>query len=158
MDFILNLLNLSFIDLAEHRRELVHMPDVIRPDAAEDAEHLLLLALGDGVAVHGLVHEGVEHVVGLLHLVGKADRAVAGMRDEVREHGVDAHGVALAHALAHDRGHVLRREDAGAQGVVEVVIHVGDVIGDAHEVGFNRVMRLSGRVIQNADARLVAEV
>ena len=38
------------------------------------------------------------------------------------------------------------------------MVHVGDVVGDAHDVRLQRVARLTGRVVQDADARLVAEV
>jgi ribosomal protein L1 len=78
--------------------------------------------------------------------------------DDVREDGVDAHAVALAHALAHDGGHVLRLHDAAAHGVVEVVIDVGHAVCQANDVGLERAARLPGRVVEDADARLVAEV
>ena len=80
------------------------------------------------------------------------------MGDDVREDGVDAHAVALAHALAHDGGHVLRLHDAAAHGVIEVVVDVGHAVCQAHHVGLERAARLPGRVVEDADARLVAEV
>ena len=134
------------------------MVDIIFPDAPENILHLALLALGDGVVVHALVHEGREHVHGLAHIGRHAQLAVAAVGDDVREDGVDAHAVALAHALAHDGGHVLRLHDAAAHGVVEVVIDVGHAVGQAHDVGLERAARLPGRVVEDADARLVAEV
>ena len=80
------------------------------------------------------------------------------MGDDVREDGVDAHAVALAHALAHDGGHVLRPHDTAAHGVVEVVVDVGHAVCQANDVGLERAARLPGRVVEDADARLVAEV
>ena len=134
------------------------MVDIIFPDAPEDILHLALLALGDGVVVHALVHEGREHVHGLAHIGRHAQFPVAAVGDDVREDGVDAHAVALAHALAHDGGHVLRLHDAAAHGVVEVVVDVGHAVGQAHDVGLERAARLPGRVVEDADACLVAEV
>ena len=42
--------------------------------------------------------------------------------------------------------------------VVEVVVDVGHAVGQAHHVGLERAARLPGRVVEDADARLVAEV
>ena len=134
------------------------MVDIILPDAAEDVLHLAFLALGDGVVVHALIHEVGEHIHGLLHLRRHFQCAVAAVGDDVREDGVDAHAVALAHALAHDGGHILRLHDAAAHGVVKVVVDVGNAVSQAHDVGLERAARLAGRVVEDADARLVAEV
>ena len=99
--------------------------------------------------------EGLERFV---HGRGHFELALGAVFDDVHEDGIDAHAVALADALADDLRHVLGSHDAAAHGVVQIVVHIGHAVAQAHDVGLERIAREAGGVVQDAEARLEAEV
>ena len=63
----------------------------------------------------------MEKRKGLLHPGGHFQHAVCAVLDEVVDEGVDALAVSLAAVAAYALGHGVGLDDAGADGVVQVV-------------------------------------
>ena len=134
------------------------MAAVIAVQRAEDAVHLALLALGDRMDVDIAVHIAVEIVEQLLHLRRHLQHALCAVLHKVRDKGVDALAVALAAAAADALRHLVGGEQPRADRVVEVVVDVGDAVAQAHDRGLARVVGRAVRVMEDAHARLKAEI
>ena len=134
------------------------MLDVVRVQPLKNALYLVLLALGDGVGVHIGEHEAVEVVEGTLHGGGEARRPVGAAADEVGNKGVDALAVALPALAADTLRHSLLGQQPGADGVVQIVVYVGNAVAQAHHGGLAGVVRGAVGVVQDAHAGLLAEI
>ena len=112
------------------------MLEVIVKKRADDAVNFALLALGDRICVHVRIHEGVEEIDRLLHVIAHLNFSAAAVFNEVEHDRINPLTVALAAARADHVGNVLGAEYSGADGVVKVVIYVRYAVGKANEEGF----------------------
>ena len=134
------------------------MLEVIVKKRADDAVNLALLALGDWICVHVRIHEGVEEIDRLLHVIAHLNFSAAAVFNEVEHDRINPLTVALAAARADHVGNVLCAEYSGADGVVKVMIYVRYAVGKANDGRLGRVVRRAVRVMQDAHARFIAQV
>ena len=117
--------------------------------------HFLVVGLGARVEVDVLVHKLAQRVGGRQGVrthgqqrrVGRRARAAGPpvIVDQVAHHGVNAQGVRVAQHRHRIGGQVARLQQPGAHGVVDVVVDVGDRVGDLDDLPFQRARHAPGR-------------
>ena len=113
------------------------MGQIILVQLPDDLVHLLLLGLGGLVHIHGGIHEVPQGEEGFILLRADPHIPVAVGEDAVY-HGGDAGGL----RLAQHGGAVLRQggrvQHTGPDGVLDVVVDVGDLVGHPHDAALGR--------------------
>ena len=113
------------------------MGQIILVQLPDDLVHLLLLGLGGLVYIHGGIHEVPQGEEGFILLRADPHIPVAVGEDAVY-HGGDAGGL----RLAQHGGAVLRQggrvQHTGPDGVLDVVVDVGDLVGHPHDAALRR--------------------
>ena len=125
-------------------------------------EHLLglsLLALGQGVGVDALEHELPQGGHGLSHLRGLADGVlVPAGGDHVLHQGVDPLPVGEAQNFGDGQGDVHGVDDPAPEGVLNVVVDVGDLVSQADHLALQGGGLPALGVADDAVAHLPGEV
>ena len=120
---------------------------------------LALLPLGGGIGVHAGEHKVLQRQHGLGHRRGLSDfrLARAGL-DGVPHQRVDPRPVGKAQHLAGLQGDVHGIENAAPQGVLDVVVDIGDVVGQPDHLALQRGSGGAARVAEDAVAHLPGQV
>ena len=126
------------------------------------AQHLLcfaLLPLAHGVGIHAVEHKVLQQHQGLLLLRGLADVVLsrAGLNGVGHQSG-DALRVGIAQHLRRLQRDVHGVDDAPPQGVLDVVVDIGDQVGQAHRLPLQRLGLGPLGVADDAVAHLPGQV
>ena len=153
------------------------MGAVVLEEEGDDGHAALRFRDDGGVEVDALEHELAQGVGGALDGRAHGDEGQAlrgdkpgggpGVIDNVAGEGVDAIAVGGAEDAARFRGEVVLRQHAGADGIADVVVEVGEGIGDFHDLAFQRIGDAPGfgedvlpylGAFEDGIARLIGEV
>ena len=136
-------------------------------ELAEEPFCLFDFLADDGGGVELAVEVIAQRVEGVADFWDEIDFAVARALNEAADHGVDALGGGAAEDVERVLGEIVEGDDAGADGVVDVVVDVRDRVADAHNLAFEGAGDLAGAaleddlafgVVQDAVADFVGEV
>ena len=78
--------------------------------------------------------------------------------DDIEDDRIDAPAVAVAERADAVRRQVRLRDDAGADGVVDIVVEVGDAVRHGDDLALERGRRAAALVVQDAVAHLEGQV
>ena len=104
------------------------------------------------------IHVGMEKVEGILHAGRKGNDTVCAVLNQVSDEGVDAFAVADTAFFPNPVRHVILGDDAGTDGVIQIVIDVGDPVTEADYRCLTCVIGRTVSVVENAHAGFVAEI
>ena len=109
--------------------------------------------------IDALEHERAQAQHGAADLLALHDVAGRlGAVEQVHHQRLDSLGAGRAEQLDLLAGQVLEAQDARAQGVVDVVVDVGDPIDELDDPALERRRRVWARVVPDAVAHLLREV
>jgi len=113
-------------------RHPVHMGQVVFVQLRDKLVHLLLLALGVFIHIHGGVHKVPQGEKRLVFLRAHADIPLAVVEDAV-DHGGDAGRFGLPQHRSAILGQGGSVQHTGAHGVLDIVVDKGDLIRKTHD-------------------------
>ena len=115
------------------------MLQVVLEEVPEQLDGLVVVLVRSFPEVHLREHEVAEVVQRPEHRRGQPDvRLPVALLDQVAHEGVDPCRVRPTQDVQRPSGQLIRPKDAGPDGVVHVVVHVRDPVGEAHDLGFER--------------------
>ena len=99
-------------------------------------EHILgpgFLALGDGISVDTLEHEGPKLFQGIVHRRGQHHGAgLPGGEDGIDDQGIDSLGMVMPQDIGYGIRDVPVGQEPRPDGIVNVMVYVGDLVGAAN--------------------------
>ena len=116
------------------------------------------LGLGHGVEIHPLKQKGVQRLIRLEHRRRHADVPLHAALEHAPNHGVDAHRVPAPQYGGDDGRQVAFAQHAGADGVVNVVVDIGDVVCPVDQPALGRGGGVTQRVAEDTVAHLLRQV
>ena len=135
------------------------MGDVVFKQPLQHILCLALLALGHRIAVDIGKHERAQLLERPVHVGRQADLPeFPGGADGVADQGVDPVPVAVAQHIGDVDGDIVVGENARPDGVVNVVVDVGDLVGATHGLPLQRLRPVIPGVTQNAHADFIGQV
>ena len=140
-------------------RQCLGMGHVVFKHPLEHVLGLALLPLGHGVAVHIFKHKAAQVLQCLLHLGRKADGpCFPGNPDHVRHQGIDPGAVVVAQNIGDLPGNVVICQNARPDGIVNIVVDIGDLVTAADDLPFQGPGPAASGVAENAVPHLMGQV
>ncbi len=112
-----------------------------------------------GILVHIFKQEGAHDVGGFLHFLAHGDvRPVRAVSDDVHDHGVDALTMGLSQHFDGVFGQLLLMQNARADGVIDVMVNVGNPVRLGHHHAFQAGGLEGAGVVDDAIAHFPGQV
>ena len=135
------------------------MRDIVFKEPGQHRFGFALLPFCHGIAVNPLKHKAAQVFQGFLNLGCQADSAgFPGGADNIGNQRVNPAAVGIAQKLCDLPGQIFIGQDSRPDGIVDVVIDVGNLIAAADNLSFQRFRPGFSRVSYDAHADFIAQV